>query len=74
VEEKVYAQIGKKEEAVDHTLWVVNTGATNHMTGARDAFTELDTGIWGTVRFGDGSVVCIEGCGAVVFSSKGREH
>jgi hypothetical protein len=74
VEEKVYAQIGKKEEAVDHTLWVVNTGATNHMTGAHDAFTELDTGVWGTVRFGDGSVVRIEGCGTVVFSSKGREH
>lgn len=37
--------------------WYLDTGATNHMTGRRDVFSELDTsiGIGGSVRFGDGS-------------------
>jgi hypothetical protein len=44
------------------------------MSGARGAFTDLDTGICGMVRFGDGSVVRIEGCGTVVFRCKSREY
>ena len=40
-------------------------GATNHMTGARSAFFELDSGIRGTVKSGDGSIL---------FVSKGGEH
>jgi hypothetical protein len=43
--------------------WIFNTGASNHMTGARDAFSNLDAGVVGTVRFGDGSIVQIKGCG-----------
>ena len=44
------------------------------MTGTRSAFSELDTGIRGTIKFGDGSVVGIEGHGTVLFKRKGREH
>ena len=44
------------------------------MTGVRFAFSELDTGIRGTVKFGDGSVVGIEGRGTVLFKCKGGEH
>ena len=44
-------------------------GATNHMTSVRSAFFELDTGVHGTVRFGDGSVVDIEGRGTILFGS-----
>jgi hypothetical protein len=29
----------------------------NHKTGVREVFTELDTNIHGTIRFGDGYVV-----------------
>ena len=53
---------------------VLDTGAMNHMTSARAAFSELDTGIHGMVRFGDGSVVEIEGCGAIIFTCKNGEH
>jgi uncharacterized membrane protein YgcG len=74
VERKVVARLGGENEAVDPERWVVDTGASNHMTGARSAFTELDAGVSGTVRFGDGSVVRIEGCGTVVFSSRSGEH
>lgn len=44
------------------------------MTSARVAFSELDTNICGTVRFDDGSMVEIEGCGSIVFSCKNGEH
>jgi hypothetical protein len=44
------------------------------MSGAHGAFTDLDTGICGMVRFGDGSVVRIEGCDTVIFRCKSREY
>ena len=34
----------------------------------------LDSGIRGTVKFGDGSIVEIEGSGTILFISKGCEH
>ena len=47
---------------------------TNHMTGAKSAFLTLDSGIRGTVKFGDGSVVEIEGRGTILFLGKGGKH
>ena len=44
------------------------------MTGERGVFSELNTDIYGTVRFGDGSVTEIEGSGTIVFSCKNGEH
>ncbi|CAA6669934.1 unnamed protein product [Spirodela intermedia] len=41
-EEKVFAHL-EEEELRDEEAWVVDTGATNHMSGSRTAFTELDT-------------------------------
>ena len=40
------------------------------MTGERSIFSELDTGVRGTVRFGDGSVVDIQGHGTILFRLK----
>nr|CAH66624.1 OSIGBa0115A19.5 [Oryza sativa] len=54
--------------------WFLDTGATNHMTGVRSAFAELDTGVVGTVKFGDGSVIEIQGRGTVVFRCKNGDH
>jgi hypothetical protein len=34
--------------------WYLDTGASNHMTGDRSVFAELDEAITGSVRFGDG--------------------
>ena len=73
VEQKVHADLGPSEEGDDH-LWVLDTGATNHMTGCRHAFAELDSKVCGNVRFGDGSVVEIEGRGSIVFVCKNGEH
>ncbi|CAA6674891.1 unnamed protein product [Spirodela intermedia] len=72
-EEKVFAHL-EEEELRDEEEWVVDTGATNHISGSRTAFTELDTKVLGTVRFGDDSVARIEGRGAIVFLCKNGEH
>jgi len=72
-EKKVVPQLDNDGER-DVGLWYLDTGATNHMTGAREVFTELDTGAQGTVRFGDGSVVAIQGCGSILFEAKNGEH
>jgi len=72
-EDKLYVQLGEKGDG--HTArWILDTGATNHMTGARSAFAELDSGVRGSVRFGDGSTVDIEGRGTVLFRCKMGEH
>jgi transposase InsO family protein len=73
VEAKVFAQLDGGGEH-DPAMWILDTGATNHMTGSRSAFAELDTAVTGTVRFGDGSVVRIEGRVTVLFSCRFGEH
>ncbi|CAA6674417.1 unnamed protein product [Spirodela intermedia] len=40
--EEVFSHL-EEEELRDEEAWVVDTGATNHMSGYRTAFTELDT-------------------------------
>ncbi|KAJ1257158.1 hypothetical protein BS78_K195100 [Paspalum vaginatum] len=72
-ENQLFVQLGDKKEG-SHARWILDTGATNHMTGERGLFSELDTGVHGTVRFGDGSVVGIEGRGTVLFKCKTGEH
>jgi hypothetical protein len=46
----------------------------DHMTGSHHVFSELDNGVTGTVKFGDGSVVNIEGKGTVLFTLRSGEH
>lgn len=40
-------------------MWVLDTGASNHMIGVHSMLTQLDEGVRGTVHFGDGSHVKI---------------
>jgi hypothetical protein len=42
--------------------------------GNREAFSELDTGIVSTVKFGDNSAVNIWGLGMILFPCKSDEH
>jgi hypothetical protein len=44
------------------------------MTGNREAFSELDIGVIGTIKFGDNSAVDIRGRGTVLFHCKSGEH
>jgi len=43
--------------------WVLDMGASNHMTGTRSMLSQLDTSVRGSARFGDGSHVAIHGMG-----------
>jgi len=39
--------------------WYLDSGASNHMMGSKEAFSELDGNVIGMVTFGDGSRVAI---------------
>jgi hypothetical protein len=54
--------------------WCLDTGATHHMTGQREFFTELDSDVRGSIKFGDASSVEIKGVGSVIFSAESGEH
>jgi hypothetical protein len=53
---------------------MLDTGASNHMSGSRAAFSSIDGMTVGMVRFVDSSVVKIEGIGTVLFECKNGEH
>ena len=55
-------------------MWVLDTGASNHMTGTRSTLTHLDEKIRGSVRFVDGSTVEICGLGSVVIQGRHDQH
>jgi hypothetical protein len=71
-EEKVFTHLDEEKERNAET-WVLDTGATNHMSGCREAFMKIDMAVLGTVHFGDDSVARIEGHGTVVFVCKNGE-
>ena len=54
--------------------WILDTNATNHMTGCREALASLDESMHGAVRFGDGSTVEIQGIGPVAIAGRSGEH
>jgi hypothetical protein len=54
--------------------WCLDIGATHHMTGRREFFTEHDSSVRGSVKFGDASGVEIKGAGSVVFIAASGEH
>lgn len=51
-------------------VWVLDTSASNHMTGVRSALSQLDDTVTGSVSFGDGSTVKICGLGSAVLQVK----
>ena len=61
---------GSEGAASDRTLWYLDTGATNHMTGRKEFFKKLDESITGSMKFGDNSRIQIEGRGEIEVSQK----
>ena len=72
---EVHAEVhlGREEDA-HNDAWYLDTGASNHMTGCRASVAEIDEGVTGSVKFGDGSVVEIRGRGTVLFTCRNGEH
>ena len=56
------------------SIWYLDNGASNHMTGKREFFSNLDESIKGKVKFGDGSNVEIVGKGSITFIGKTGER
>jgi hypothetical protein len=54
--------------------WCLDTGATHHMIGRREFYTELDSDVQGFVKFRDASGMEIKGVGSVIFAAKSSEH
>jgi hypothetical protein len=69
-EEKVFMQLGKSEASREAKVWILDSGATNHMIGSCATFIDLDRRVWGTIHFGDDSTSDIEGRGRVEFICK----
>ena len=54
--------------------WYLDSGASNHMMGSKESFSELNGDVTGTMKFGDGSRVAIQGRGTIIFRCQNREH
>jgi hypothetical protein len=53
---------------------VAPTSTIHHMSGRRELFTELDSDVRGSVKFGDASGVEIKGISSVIFAAESGEH
>jgi hypothetical protein len=73
-EPRAHALIGDGSSKDKTDGWCLNTGATHHMTGRRKFFTELDSDVWGSVKFEDASGVEIKSVGSVIFTAESGEH
>jgi len=60
------------EEEIDE--WYLDGGATHHMIGRRELFTDLDGDMRSSMRFGDVSKVDIQGVSSIAFEGKNGEQ
>ncbi|KAL9272125.1 hypothetical protein AKJ16_DCAP22420 [Drosera capensis] len=63
-----------EEKTTVMNICYLDNGASNHMTGHREMFQQLDENITGKVRLGDGSDIQIMGKGSAVFQCKNRDQ
>nr|GEW33709.1 zinc finger, CCHC-type [Tanacetum cinerariifolium] len=54
------------KETNKESLWYLDNGASNHMTGVREHFKEIDEKVSGKVKFEDGSYIEIKGKGSII--------
>ncbi|XP_023770110.1 uncharacterized protein LOC111918713 [Lactuca sativa] len=74
-EENVTLELRTREEEVKRSsMWSLDTGASNHMTGDKYKFRELNEKVQGYVKFGNESRVRIEGKGSIMFQCKNGDH
>jgi hypothetical protein len=73
-EPRAHALLSDGSSSAKIDRWCLDTGATLHMTGRREFFTELDSDVLGSVKFRDASGVEIKGVGSVIFPAESGEH
>jgi len=68
--EEVLLMATVKEEEERSDEWYLDTGCSNHMTGKKSWFSELDDPVNRKIRFADNSIVCAAGIGKVLIHRK----
>ncbi|XP_034598438.1 uncharacterized protein [Setaria viridis] len=63
---------GTSDDKIDSLF--LDSGASHHMTGRREYFSDLNVDVRGSVKFGDSSAVEINGIGSVILIAKTGEH
>ena len=61
----------KKSKVEKEGIWFLDSGCSNHMTGDKTWFVELDESFKHTVRLGNSSKLAVEGRGSVRFEVEG---
>jgi hypothetical protein len=70
---RLFVQLKEKGD-VDSARWILDSGATNHMTGVHNMFSEIDLRVHGTIHFGKGSVANIKSCDTILIKCKTGSH
>nr|GEW56961.1 zinc finger, CCHC-type [Tanacetum cinerariifolium] len=63
-----------KYATADASIWYLDNGASNHMTGTKSHFRDIDKSVTGHVPFEDGSYVQIKGRGSILLGCKNNEQ
>jgi len=66
------ATTNSEEDSVN--LWYLDTGCSNHMTGHREWFVNIDDKVKSKIKFADNSSVTAEGIGKVIVQRKDGQH
>nr|XP_017224971.1 PREDICTED: uncharacterized protein LOC108201187 [Daucus carota subsp. sativus] len=63
------ANFSEQDGDAQNTGWYIDSACSNHMSGIRELFAELDESQKSEVKIGDGKTLKIEGRGVIVFHS-----
>jgi transposase InsO family protein len=73
-EPRAHALLGDGSSSDKTDEGCLDTSATHHMTGRWEFFTELDSDVRDSIKFGDASGVEIKRVGSVIFAAESGEH
>ncbi|KAG9454468.1 hypothetical protein H6P81_007372 [Aristolochia fimbriata] len=62
------------DEEKKKSIWYIDTGASHHMSGYKELFTELDDSVQGEVRFENSSTLQVKGKGRIMIQTKKGDH
>ncbi|KAG6510909.1 hypothetical protein ZIOFF_028954 [Zingiber officinale] len=70
-EEVSLLMVCHEKEKTQRHVWYLDTGCSNHMSGEKDTFSDLDETFRSSVKFGDNSIISVMGKGKL--QEKGYE-
>ncbi|GKD80093.1 retrovirus-related pol polyprotein from transposon TNT 1-94 [Tanacetum coccineum] len=74
VEESGILLMAHEEQILEvDTMWYLDSGASNHMSGQKDLFVEMTEVVQGHVSFGDASKIDVKGRRKIRFLQNGKE-